>query len=339
MRRLRVLLTTLETMVPPETIEGLTDAEIAPFKTDYDVLVTLEELGHEVEVVGLGDSLDPLREAIGRFRPHIVFNLLEEFGGSERNVPYVIGWLRLVRQAYTGCNPVGMMISYDKALQRKILRFHRVNVPDFMIVPRGRAPRRPARLGFPLIVKALTRHGSIGISQASIVHDDAKLAERVRYMHDTAEDDVIVEQYIAGREIYLGLIGNRRVEAFPIWELQFENLPEGAPNIATEKVKWDLRYQKRSGVRTAVADDLPPALAERIVRTCRRAYRRLEQSGYCRMDMRLTDDGRIYVIESNPNPQLSFGEDFAESAEQAGLKYPDLIGRILSLGLRWKRAW
>lgn len=333
MKPRRILLLTVHDLVPPESIEGLTDEQIAPFKTDYDVAASLHNLGHDVRVVGLEDDIEVLRRAIKDFRPHLVFNILEEFDHRPELVPNVIAYLELLNQPYTGCGPVGMMFSQDKALQRKILRHHRVRVPDFTIIPIGAAAKRPARLGFPLIVKSLTEHGSYGIAQASIVYDDDKLAERVAFVHESLGTDAIVEQFIDGRELYLGIIGNKRLEHFPIWELKFENLPEGVPAIATAKVKWDYRYQKRAGVATGPAD-LDDKQAADIIRMCKRAYRALDQTGYARMDMRMEPSGRVYLIESNPNPQLSFGEDFAESAEAAGLDYETLLQRIVNLGLR-----
>lgn len=335
----RILVLVPEATVPPDSIEGLSDVEVAPFKTEFDVVVTLRGLGHDVRVLGVHDDLPAVRQAVREFRPHVVFNLLEEFGGRGVGVAHLLGYLELIRQPYTGCNPMGMMLSFDKALQRKILNFHRIPSPDFALFRRGGAVRRPRRMQFPLIVKALTLHGSVGISHASIVHSDEKLEERVRFMHEHHQDDVIAEEYIEGRELYVGILGNQRLETFPIWEMQIANLPDGAPHIATEKVKWDLGYQKRSGVTTGPADELPEGLDQRILRMCKRAYRALEQTGCARMDLRLRADGKVFLIESNPNPQLSFGEDFAESAEAAGLKYPQLLSRLVSLGIRQRSTW
>lgn len=327
---------TMEEHVPPDTTAGLRDHEIGAWKTEYDVRVTLEEHGHEVRLLGVDGDFVQIQSAIRDFRPHVVFNLLEKFAGSEEFVPYVLGYLELIGQPYTGCGPLGMMFSNDKARQRKILRHHRIGAPDFTIVRRGRRVRRPARLDFPLIVKSLTEHGSAGIAQASVVHSDEALAERVAYLHDGRGADAIVEQFIEGRELYVGLLGNERLTAFPVWELSFRKLREGAPQIATERLKWDTRYQRRVGVHTGPAD-LTAGEAQSIWRLCKRAYRVLEQTGYARMDLRMDGTGRIYVIESNPNPQLSFGEDFAEAALAAGLDYSGLLERIIGLGLRRAR--
>jgi D-alanine-D-alanine ligase len=339
MRKLRVTVLMHKDLVPPDTIEGLSDKESASFKTEYDVLATLEELGHEAEPLGVTDDVKTIREALTELRPHIVFNLLEEFHGVGIYVPYLLGYFELMRQPYTGCNPRGMILTHNKALAKKILRYHRIRVPDFAVFPRRRAVRRPARLSFPLFVKSTTEHGSVGIAQASIVHDDDKLKQRVEFVHGELQADAIAEQYVEGRELYVGVIGNCRLQTLPVWELSFKNLPDRAPRIATAKVKWDLDYQKRSGVATNQAVDLSEETLGRIRRICKRAYRIFGQSGYARMDLRLTPDGEIYLLESNPNPQLEYGEDFAESAEAAGITYERLIQRILNLGLQYLAPW
>ncbi len=339
MRKLRVLVLVDEEFVPPDTIEGLSDDEIAPWKTEYDVVVTLEELGHEPHVLGVASEVRPIREAIEKHKPHVVFNLLEEFRGEGVYVPYLLGYLELIRQPYTGCNPGGMLMTHSKALSKKILKYHRIPVPDFAVFRRGKRIKRPRHLGFPLIVKSATEHGSVGISQGSIVSDDAKLADRVERIHDQLETDAMAEQYIEGRELYVGVMGNNRLQTLPIWELLFTKLAEGSPRIATEKVKWDLGYQARIGLKTKGATGLSNGLAERIFRVCKRAYRTLGQTGYARMDLRLTDDGRVYLLESNPNPQLAYGEDLAESAHSIGIKYEKLIQRIVNLGLQARKVW
>jgi D-alanine-D-alanine ligase len=335
----KVLALVHESFVPPESVDGLTEKQITPFKTEFDVVSTLKKMGHDVHVLGVADDLNAVGAALREFKPEIVFNLLEEFGGEGVFVPYLLGYLQLLRQPYTGCNPAGMMLTYSKPLSKKILRFHRIRVPDFHVFPRERSTKRPPKLSFPLIVKSATEHGSVGITQASIVRDDDKLAEQVERVHDELLSDALAEQYVEGREFYVGIIGNQRLLTLPIWELHFDNLTDGAPRIATQKVKWDLAYQERSGIRSAAAADLDDALAERIRRMCKRAYRILGQSGYARVDLRLSESGEVFFLESNPNPQLAHGEDFAESAGVEGMSYEKLLQRILNLGLSASEVW
>jgi len=334
MRTLRILALMDKDLVPPDSIEGLTEEEIEPWKMEYDVTASLHNLGHEVHPLGVKDDLGIIGKTIEELKPHIVFNLLEEFAGQSVYDQNVVSYLELRRIPYTGCNPRGMMLARDKALSKQILSYHRIRVPEFAVFPRGRAIRRPRKLQFPLFVKSLIEEASLGISQASIVDDDDKLKERVLFVHESIGTDAIAEQYIEGREFYVGVLGNYRLQVFPVWELLFTKMPEDVPHIATAKVKWNLKYQKKMGIKTAAAKDLSPELQTHIVKMCKRIFRYLGMSGYGRIDLRMTEDGRLYVLEANPNPQLAYGEDLAESAEAAGIGYEDLIQRIVNLGLR-----
>jgi D-alanine-D-alanine ligase len=339
MKKLRISLLMHERFVPPESIEGLTAKEIAPWKTEYDVLAGLRGLGHDARPLAVGDDLAPIRTTLRDFKPEVVFNLLEEFAGVDTHVPFVLGYLELAGQLYTGCNPRGMMIACNKALTKKILRYHRIRAPEFVVVPLGIKMRLPPRISYPLIVKSATSHGSVGIAQASVVTDEQKLVERVSFIHEQLTTDAIVEQYIEGRELYVGVMGNHRLETLPVWEMFFENLADGAPRIVTAKMKWDHDYQERTGIVTRAADELPAGADKTIPGVCKRIYRALGQTGYARMDLRLTPDGKVYLLESNPNPQLAHGEDFAESAHVTGITYEKLLQRIVNLGLRSRGSW
>lgn len=339
MRKLRVLVLVHKDLVPPETIEGLSDKEIAPWKAEYDVITTLKDMGHEVHPLGVWDELAPIRLALAKWKPHICFMMLEEFFGVGTYDQHIIGYLELMRQAYTGCNPIGLMLTHDKGLSKKILSYHRILTPRFVIFPIGHVVRRPKRVAFPLLVKSTVEDASLGIAQASIVRDDQMLQERVQFMHEHVRSDAIVEEYIEGRELYVGIIGNQRLQTFPIWEMLFTKLPENIPRIATAKIKWDLEYQKKYGIKTQAAKNLKPAEQAQIARLCKRAYRVLRMNGYGRMDLRLRADGRIFILEANANPNLEFGEDFAESAESTGISYEALLQRVINLGMRYKAPW
>jgi D-alanine-D-alanine ligase len=332
-----VLVLVHEDLVPPDSIEGLSHQEILPFKTEYDVVASLENMGHTVKVLGVYDDLGVIRETIRAFKPRVVFNLLEEFHGESLYDQHVVSYLELLRQAYTGCNPRGLTLAHDKALSKKICAYHRIPVPGFAVFPRRQRVRRPKSLDFPLIVKSLTLEGSVGIAQASIVWDDDRLRERVEYMHEQVGTDVIAEQYIEGRELYIGVLGNQRLTVFPTWELRFENKPESSQFIASDKLKWDLKYRERIGANTGPAEELPEDITRRIPRLTRRICNALYITGYARLDMRLTEAGELYLLEANPNPELSYGEDFSESAEAAGIDYHHLLERILQLGINYRR--
>jgi D-alanine-D-alanine ligase len=339
MKKLRVLVLMHEDLVPPPSLDGLSEKEISPFKTEDHVIRGLRELGHEVRPLGVHSDLGVIRDAITQFKPHITFNVLEEFHGTSVYGQHVISYLELLRQPYTGCNPRGLMLAHDKVLTKKILSYHRLPIPRFAVFPMGGRTRRPKRLGFPLLVKSTFESASLGISQASVVHSDEKLLERVAFMHESFGTDAMAEEYIEGRELYLGLLGNSRLEALPIWEMTFEKWDEDTPRIATAKVKWDLDFQKRHGIDTRAAKELPDGLEREIPRICRLAYRSLGITGYARADLRLTPDGKVFLIETNANPDLARDEDFSRSAAAAGTDYPALLQRILKLGLAYRPAW
>ena len=335
MKKLRVLALMHDYMVPPENLSGF-DLGTVEWKTEFDVTSTLVDMGHDLHVLGLKDDLGLIRQAVDQFKPHIAFNLMEAFhevGAFDMNV---VSYLELLRLPYTGCNPRGMVLSRDKALSKKLMAYHRIPVPEFSVFRRGLAIKRPRRLKFPVIVKSLTQEASIGISQASVVEDDTKLLERVQFVHDSVATDAIAERFIEGRELYVGVIGNERLQVFPVWEMEFSKMPEGVHRIATDRVKWSVKYQNKHGIKTSEAKKLPDGMAEAIKRLAKRVYRTLEMSGYARMDIRMDGNGKTHVLEANANPQLAFGEDFAESAERAGIPYADLLQRILNVGLRWQ---
>lgn len=338
MKKRRILAIMHKDLVPPDSVDGLTAEQMAPWKTEYDVTTALRSLGHDVRPLGVGSDLGVLRQALDEYKPHIVFNLLEEFDGEAVLDQNVVSYLELLRVPYTGCGPRGMLLSRDKALAKQIMTYHRIPVPDFAVFQRGRAVRRPRRLRFPLFVKSLSEEASLGIAQASIVDDDEKLAERVRFIHETIGTDAIAETYIEGREFYVGILGNQRLLVLPIWELLFTRMPEDVPRIATARVKWDLKYQEERGIKSAAAEDLPDGAALQITRICKRIYRGLGLTGYARIDLRMTAEGRVYVLEANPNPQLARGEDLADEAAAAGIPYEALCQRIVKLGLSRSRG-
>lgn len=336
MRRLRVAVLTHEDLIPPDSLAGVDASRVQPWQTEYDVAKALRELGHEARFLGVADDLGPIRRLVDEWRPHVIFNLLMEFQDVGVFQVHVTSYLELLGVPYTGCNPRGILLSRDKALSKQILRYHRIPTPAFAVFGPGRRVRARRDLAFPLFVKSVDEEASLGIAQASVVRDEDQLRERVRFLHERIGGDALAEEYIDGRELTIGVLGNQRLQTFPIWEMFFENLPEGAVPIATARAKWNREYQERSGIRSGGADPLPAGAAERIARMARRIYRALGLSAYARIDLRLAPDGRAYVLEANATPDLKEDEDFARSALAAGIPYPALIQRIVSLSRTYR---
>ena len=338
-RRLRVLVLMHPDCMPPDSADGFTVQEINKWKTEYDVVSTLRAAGHDVRPLGVQEELKPLREAIERFKPHVVFTLLEEFYWETKYDQHIASYLELLKIPYTGCNPRGLILARGKDLSKTLVHYRRIAVPAFGVFPKRRKIKRPSRLPLPLIVKSLSEDGSFGISQASIVDTDEKFAERVAFVHERINTAAIAEQYIEGRELYVSILGNNRLRALPVWELEFGTSGgQGARQIATEKVKHDPDYQERVGILAGPADNLAPEISRRIQRAAKRIYRTLGLDGYARIDFRLAADGTPYFIEANPNPEIAKSEEFATAAEHDGLEYSDLLHRILALGIGRAKA-
>ncbi|MDH5234964.1 MAG: D-alanine--D-alanine ligase [Gemmatimonadota bacterium] len=334
MRKLRILLLAHPDLVPPDVVSALSPRESFEIKTEYDVISTLRKLGHDVHVLGVQWELRPVREAVDVLKPDIVFNLMEEFHGETVYDHNVVSFLELMKVPYTGCNPRGLMLSRGKALSKKLLAYHRIRVPEFAVFPMGRKVRRPKRLEFPVIVKSLIEHSSLGISRASVVDSDEKLAERVRMVHERIGTDAIAEQFITGRELYVSVLGNDRLVAFTPWELVAERGEPGEPLIATAKAKHDPDYQTKKGIVIQAVQQLHPEVEARLLHDSKRIYRILELSGYARVDFRVDAENRTYFLEANPNPDIAEHEEFASSAAFDGVPYPNLLERIIRLGLR-----
>src|SRR5260370_21372631 len=235
MKQLRVLVLVHPDLMPPDSLEGRNEQEIHRCKTEYDVVSTLREAGHEVRPLGVQDELKPIRDAIESWKPDVVFNLLEQFHGEAVYDQNVASYLELLRIPYTGCNPRGLMLARGKDLSKTLVHYHRIPVPAFAVFPMHRKVRRPTRLGLPLIVKSLSEDSSYGISQASVVDTDEKLEERVTFIHERIGTAAIAEQYVEGRELYVGVLGNDRLRVLPVWELEFGNIGQGAWPTATEQ--------------------------------------------------------------------------------------------------------
>ncbi len=335
MKKLRVLVLMQGDRAPPPDAEKLSPKEFEQYRADHNVLTALTAAGHDVAPLALEDELAPLREALEEHRPQIVFNLVDQFRGLATYDTNVVGYLELMRAAYTGCNPRGLILARDKALSKKILHYHRVRAPRFATFRRKTQRRPRTRLEYPLIVKPLNEEGSSGIAQASIVQDKAGLDKRVKFVHESFETAAIVEEYVEGRELYVGVWGNNRLQMLPVWEIYLDDLPDDAARIATYSVKWDLAYQAKYKVRMGPARDISDELRAQLEDTARRVYRVLGLNGYARMDFRLREDGRFFLLEANPNPDIAEAEEFASAAKQSGLSYDEILQRIMSMGMRW----
>jgi D-alanine-D-alanine ligase len=297
----------------------------------------LGKLNYPTEHLAIFDDLDLLRQKLQSFEPDLIFNLADQFKNNRAFDQNIVSFLAMHGVPFTGCGSTGLTLCKHKGISKKILSYHRIHVPEFVTIARGKRIARPRRLKFPILIKPLKEEASLGISQASFVESDEQFKERVQFIHEKFDNDVIAEEYIEGRELYVSILGNHRLQVFPIRELVFREVPPDEPKIATYKAKWDEEYRKRWGLQNQFAEGLEPSLIAKIEQTCKRIYHLLTIDGYARIDLRMTANNELYFIEANPNPILAEEEDFAQSASKANLTYPQLIERIIRVGLTTER--
>lgn len=324
----------------PTTVDQDFSAEMKTedWKTEANVMQALGQAGHAAEHLAIFDDVDLLRQKLETFAPDVLFNLVEQFRNNPGFDQNIVSFFEMQGLPFTGCGSSGLTLCKHKGISKKILHYHGIHVPDFLVIPRGQRVGKLTRPKFPLVVKPIKEEASYGISRASFVENADDLRERVSFIHDKYNSAAIAEEYIDGREIYASIMGNLRLKVFPIRELVFREVPPNEPKIATYKAKWDDEYRKRWGLTNQFADGLEAGLLKEIEDTCKRIYRLLTIEGYARIDLRLTSDNKLYFIEANPNPHLAADEDFAQSASKAGLPYSQLIDAITRLGLNTMRA-
>jgi D-alanine-D-alanine ligase len=322
---------------PDETfsLRSLRTEEGKPMEAD--VLACLRKLGHDVETLAIFDEVKAVFDKIELFKPDLVFNLCETFLSDRAHEPNIPALLELMRVPYTGAGPDALMLCKDKALAKKLLAFHRIRVARFLVSPRERPLRRLGRFSYPAFVKPIGEEASDGIALASLAKNEEEVIDRARFLHERFESDALIEEYIDGRELYLGVLGNKRLTVFPPREIFFGQPPsDDAPRFATAKAKWDDAYRKKWKIRNGPAGPLAPAVERKLAELARRVYRILHIRGVGRVDVRLTPQDEVVVIEANPNPALAKEDDFAQAAAQVGIGYEALIQKILENAVRWK---
>jgi len=298
------------------------------------VIDTLKELGHEVRPFGIYDDIFPLVELLKKAPPDLVFNLCDSFKNSRHYEADIAGLLELSGVPFTGCPPQALSVCHSKSFAKRILVPLGIELPKALVFPVGVMQRPLNTLRFPVIVKPLSEEGSEGISQNSFAETEEKCLERVRFLHETMGADAFVEEYIAGREIYAGILGNTRLTVLPLREMVFKKFSEDQPKFATFKAKWDEAFREKWGIKNVFAMDLPDSVLREIDQVSRTVYHSLGLRGCGRIDMRVTDKGEVFVLEVNPNPNLSPDDEIAKAAQKAGLSYPQLIHKMLALGLK-----
>jgi D-alanine-D-alanine ligase len=308
---------------------------------DYDPVVrqvarTLRALGHRVSILGVHGDVKRLIAGLRRRKPELVFNLLEMFGDLVTGDIPVAGLLDLLGVKYTGCGPGEFYLSQDKALSKKLLAYEHLLYPRFAVFSPNSDFETGGNLRMPLFVKPARSDASIGVSKKSLVTDAVQLMRRVTAIHSELNDAALAEEYIEGREFYVGVLGNQQPQALPPIEVDFSGFPEGQPKVLGSRAKWEEGSAEYKGTKSVVAE-LPDELRARLQKVAVDAYRALRVRDYGRVDLRLTDTGEIYVLEVNASCYLEKSSEFAMAAAAAGLDYPRLIEKIVNLAVARNR--
>lgn len=318
---------------PPKNQDYTKEFKTEDWEAEANIVKVLNELGHTVRLLGVFDTISPILDEVKKDRPDIIFNLVEQFNNEPVFDRNVVGLFELLEIPYTGTGLAGLMLCKNKGIAKKILTHHNIKTPAFSVYHRGQKISPPKELAYPILVKPLREEASYGISQNSLVQNDQGLIERIRFVHESMDRDAIAEEYVEGRELYVSLLGNQRLQVFPSREMIFGEVPDEEPKIATFKAKWDKKYRKRWGIKNTFSKEMPQAMEDKIAQVCKQVYHLLYMKGYGRLDIRLTPADDIVVIEANPNPFIAKDEDFALSAKKGGIEYNQLIQKILNLGL------
>ncbi|MBN1309412.1 MAG: ATP-grasp domain-containing protein [Chitinispirillaceae bacterium] len=301
--------------------------------TEYNVIRALRWLGHRVRILGVGNDVAAIIAALTEQQPDVVFNLTEQFGDDRQKDSNIAALLEMMAVPFTGSGALGLTLCRSKALCKQLLVAHRLRVPGYAVLPPGAAALVPRSLKYPLVVKPLYEDGSDGIANASLVRSENELRERAAMVHERFQQPAIAEEYIEGRELYVSVLGNGRLTVLPPRELTFGNSDNGGPVMATYRLKWDKAYQEKWKIKFGFGD-LEPSVDQQVARLCKKAYRLLQIRDYGRLDLRLTDNNMVYILEANPNPNIGRDDELAQSASKAGIGYAALISRIVRFALR-----
>lgn len=300
--------------------------------TEHHVVNALRGLGHAVRILGADHNVGEIVAALTGSRPDLVFNLTEVFRGNRRHDANIAALLEMLDIPFTGTGSTGLMLCRGKDLCKQLLSLHKIRVPGFVTLAPGRRTRVPRALRFPMVVKPAYTDGSEGIAKASLVNNLEELQQRTRLVHERWQQAALAEEYINGRELYVSIMGNNRLTVLPPREIFLPRETEG-PALATYRVKWDYAYRDKWNIRFGPAQ-LEPDVMAGITRTCKKVFRILQLKDYARIDVRLTPEDRMFILEVNPNPDIAYGDEVAESAEKAGIGYHALIDRIIRLAMR-----
>src|ERR1700761_1227705 len=321
-----------EELPPPRNRKGQKKHKKPPKHDREEIFEALEKLGHEPSYHVL-DGRSQSLVGLAKCNADLIFNLTESYAGDDTKEMHVTAFLDMLDIPYTGAGPHANVLAQDKSIAKKMFAFHGIQSPFFATAYRGTIDHAHD-ISFPLIVKPTSEDGSIGIDAAAVVTSVKELMERVHYIQTEFDSPALIEEYIEGREIYAAVLGSyESAHALPLVELDLSKLPKGMPKIASQDVKFEKDTEAYKLTKSAIAEDLDEETVTRLTEIALKAYRAVKLRDYGRIDMRVSNKGEIYVIEANPNPWLSSGQEFAMAAKKSGLSYTQMVGEIVDLAM------
>ena len=314
-----------------EREDGARPKKKSPDEDVQEVYEALKKAGHSPIFMRLDGTRESLLE-LAQSESDLIFNLVESFAGDDSQDTNVAGYIELLGRRFSGAGSSGLYLAQDKALAKKIFTFHGIHTPYFTTVYRGRT-EHSHDIEFPVIVKPAREDGSIGIHFGAVCGSIKELMERIDYIHAEFDTPALIEEFIEGRELYVGVLGNAKPEALPVIELDLSKLPEGTPRIAGAEVKWEEDTEAYKTTKPFFPDDLDEATVQKLQETAIQAYTALQLRDYGRIDFRLDKEGKPHVLEVNPNPYLLPSAELSMAAKKSGRPYADLIGEIVELAM------
>ena len=338
-KKLRILVLVHPDLTPPNSVSSrkIFDDQFVPWKTEFDVVTALKELGHEVLILGVYDSLLELKDILDSIKIDLVFNLLEEFNGKSELDYQITQFLEKEKVKYTGCSTTALKLGRDKAKSKELVKSIGYKTPNFIVCKKGQKIKLDnLNLSFPLIVKCLTEEASYGLSKESVVNNVKTLEKRINYMHKKLKVDCIIEEFIEGEEIYISFMGGKKNDIFTPRKLHFPKSKNPLKEIYTSMAKWSYSYARRQKIFTR-HKELSPFLMKKLQQETIKICEALKINAQARIDFRITKDNEIYFLEANPNPNISQDDDFCLSAIRKYGTYNKIIEEIIKIALESKK--
>ncbi len=311
--------------------EGKIDlSEVGVIEEKEDIQVGLRALGYETSIFNMSDDLDRFLGYLKAMQPDVIFNMVESLGDDAIHEMHVAGIYELLDIAYTGSGPWTLGTCLNKARTKESLLYNNIPTAKFMLVKNADDLKKENfTLTFPIIVKPSAEDASVGIDNKSIVSSFIELQERVAFIVKKFKEAAIVEEYIEGRELNVAIMGNNPPIVLPISEIDFSGLPDNYPKIVTYDAKWMDGTKEYEGTKGVCPAELPAEVENEVKDVALRAYKLMGCRDYARIDIRLSKNMKPFVLEVNPNPDLSSDAGFFRSIRTSGLTYAEGIGKIV----------